>query len=267
MTKMRLGRVNPVGRTATFGAGEGPGTCFAVCQSIYLSPIWSHPVRSDDASHSVLRLLRAGLRLALVLLTVIPTARAFAQAGIADSGSTAAAKALLRPGDVIKVAVWREPDWSGEFTVDESGTATLPKIGPVVVTDMSAEMLRRFIVDTLGKFLRNPSIEVTPLRRIQVLGAVRTPGLYPVAPTVTVGDILALAGGATSDGKPDQVVLRRDGRELQVKLGRATALADTPIRSGDQLFVPEKGWVSRNSGLVAAGLSAATTLVVALLLR
>jgi hypothetical protein len=77
---------------------------------------------------------------------------------------------------------------------------------------------------------------------------------------------VALAGGATPEGKPDQVVLRRGGERLQINLTRDTRLADTPIRTGDELFVPQRSWVSRNSGLVAAGLSAATTLVVALIL-
>lgn len=174
---------------------------------------------------------------------------------------------LLRPGDVIKLNVWREPEWSGEFAVDESGVAVLPRLGATHVTNMTADSLRRFLVDSLGRYLRNPSIEVVPLRRVQVLGAVRTPGLYPVPATVTIADVLALAGGAVAEGKPDQAVLRRDGKDMKIKLNGSTRLADTPIRTGDQIFVPQRGWISRNAGLVAAGLSAATTLVVALLLR
>jgi hypothetical protein len=50
-------------------------------------------------------------------------------------------------------------------------------------------------------------------------------------------------------------------------LDKATRLADTPIRTGDQLYVPQRSWISRNGGLFAASLSAATTLVVALIIR
>jgi polysaccharide export outer membrane protein len=204
----------------------------------------------------------------VILVATIALGPSAVQAQV-DSGSTRASESgnLLRPGDVIKLTVWREPDWSGEFAVDESGTAILPRIGPVHVTAMSSDSLKRFVTDSLSKFLRNPSIEVTPLRRIQVLGAVRNPGLYPVPPTVTVGDAVAVAGGATPEGKPDQVVLRRNGQDLKVKLAKEIRLADTPIRTGDQLFVPQRSWISRNTGLVAAGLSATTTLIVALLLR
>jgi protein involved in polysaccharide export with SLBB domain len=172
---------------------------------------------------------------------------------------------LLRPGDIIKLNVWREPEWSGEYAVDEAGVAVLPRIGGVRVTSMSPDSLRRFLVDSLGRFLRNPSIEVVQLRRVQILGAVRNPGLYPVPPTVSVGDAVALAGGATPDGKADKVVLRRNGERLSINLTKDTPLADTPIRTGDELFVPQRSWVSRNTGLVAAGLSAATSVVLALM--
>lgn len=174
---------------------------------------------------------------------------------------------LLRPGDVIKLYVWREPDWTGEFSVDESGIVILPRLGPIAVGGMTAPSLKRLVVDSLSRYLRNPTIEVTALRRIQVLGSVSKPGLYPVPPTVTVGDVVALAGGATAEGKPDRVVLRRAGRDLQVNLARDTRLADTPIRTGDQLYVPQRSWVSRNTGVFAAGISAATTIIVALIVR
>jgi len=193
---------------------------------------------------------------------------AWAQSPAPSTVDSTEDNALLRPGDIIKLNVWREPDWSGEFAVDEMGVAVLPRLGPVKVTDMTAPQLKRLVLDSLGRFLRNPSIEVIPLRRIQVLGSVRTPGLYPVSPTVTIGDVVAMAGGATSEGKLDQVILKRDGKDLLVKLSKATRLADTPVRTGDQLYVPQRGWISRNAGLfVAAGLSATTTLIVALLVR
>jgi protein involved in polysaccharide export with SLBB domain len=208
------------------------------------------------------------LEIVLLLAGLVLAPQALqAQVASASTGDSTAAKNLLRPGDIIKLTVWREPDWSGEFPVNESGVATLPRLGAINVTGLTPDSLRSFVTNSLGVFLKNPSIEITPLRRIQVLGAVRTPGLYPVPPTVTVGDVVAIAGGATPEGKPDQVVLRRGGKDLRVKLGKETRLADTPIRTGDQLYVPQRSWISRNGGLFAAGISAATTLIVALIVR
>lgn len=170
----------------------------------------------------------------------------------------------VRPGDKIRLKIWREAELSGDFDVDESGQVLLPKLGPFDVGHMSADSAKRAIVVSYAALLRNPTIEVSILRRINVLGAVRTPGLYPVDPTMTVADVLALAGGASSDGKPDQVRVIRNGTPLTIELSQGTRIADTPIRGGDQLYVPERGWMSRNVGLVIGTALGVTGIVIRL---
>jgi protein involved in polysaccharide export with SLBB domain len=102
---------------------------------------------------------------------------------------------------------------------------------------------------------------------VNVLGAVRSPGLYQVDQTKTIADVLAQAGGATPDGRPDQVELRRGGTASGIRLTRDTHLFESPIQSGDQLWVPQRSWAARNSGpLVVAGITA-TAVIIATLLR
>jgi polysaccharide export outer membrane protein len=150
---------------------------------------------------------------------------------------------------------------SGDIMVDEEGVATLPAIGQYRVADLPADSLKRMLIRSYAKFLRDPSVDITVLRRVTILGAVRTPNVYHVEPTMTVNDALALAGGASPDGKQDQVELRRRGGGAPVKLSRQARLADTPIRSGDELYVPERSWFSRNAGLVVAGIGTATSIL------
>src|SRR5205814_4412483 len=157
---------------------------------------------------------------------------------------------LLRPGDVIRLRIWREPDLSGDFPVDETGTATFPKIGAFKVFDYTPSGLKTKLLQSYAQYLVNPSVEVTMLRRINVLGAVQHPGLYPVDPTMTIADALAVAGGATSSGDQHHVVLVRNGARITEALSAETSIAETPLRSGDQLFVPERSFIVRNSGLV-----------------
>jgi polysaccharide export outer membrane protein len=166
----------------------------------------------------------------------------------------------VRPGDLIRLKIWREPDMSGDIAVDEAGVATLPRLGPLRVTNLPGDSLKRMLIRSYAKYLRDPSVDITVLRRVTVLGAVRTPNVYHVEPTMTVADALALAGGAAPDGKLDQVELRRRGGGEPVKLSRRARLADTPIRSGDELYVPQRSWLSRNAGLVLGGVG--TTLSV-----
>lgn len=171
--------------------------------------------------------------------------------------------ARLQPGDVLRLAIWREEDLSGDFEIDEHGTAVLPKLGPLQVTTTDPEALKAQILEAYGRYLRNPSIKVTFLRRFTVLGAVMKPGVYSVDPTMTVADAVAMAGGAAPDGRKDRVEVRRGGVRVASQLTNATRIADSPIRSGDELYVPERSWVSRNTALVTTAISVAASLLIA----
>ncbi len=173
------------------------------------------------------------------------------------------AAADLQPGDMVRLKIWREPDLSGDYLVDENGEVVFPKIGPVQVTRISADSLEALLVTTYSAFLRDPSVEVTPLLRVTVVGAVRNPGLYQVDRTMTILDVLALAGGVSSDGNRNKVELLRQGQELSVELSPQSQLMDSRIRSGDQLRVPERGWLARNTVLVAAALTSVAIIVAA----
>jgi len=94
-----------------------------------------------------------------------------------------------------------------------------------------------------------------------------TPGLHLVDPTVTVADALALAGGPSINADQDKIRIIRDGVELDVDVRVNTRIADSPLQSGDQIYVPLRSWITRNAGLVAATMSAVVSLTIALFLR
>lgn len=167
----------------------------------------------------------------------------------------------LRPGDLIRLRVWREPDLSGEFPVNEVGVAVLPKVGPLDVASAPAEAVKELIAQKIGAFLNHSSVDVAFLRRVQVVGAVQKPGLYHVDPTMTIGDALALAGGVLPSGRPDKVEIIREGQRLPGSVSGRIMISHSPIRSGDQLYVPERSWFTRNTGTILAGLSTVTALL------
>lgn len=203
--------------------------------------------------------------LAVALLAATPHPGA-AQAP--DGGAQPSAFAdRPQPGDVVRLRVWREPELSGEFPIDETGEVVLPRIGPLNVADDTPASLKARIVGELERYLTHSSIDVDLLRRIQVLGAVRNPGLYPVDATMSVSDVLAMAGGATSEGEREKVELVRDGKRIEGRLTLDAKMASTAIRSGDQLIVPERSWLARNTGIVAAGMTASVSLIIALFTR
>lgn len=213
------------------------------------------------------------IRPVLVLAALLVASRtALAQQSDPRADAVQAAVAIqpspkLLPGDVVRLRIWREPDLSGEFPVDETGTVTFPKLGAMNVASMPTDSLKNALLERYSQYLRNPAIEITILRRVNVLGAVIHPGLYPVDPTMTIADVLALAGGATPDGNRSRADLLRGGKRVAVRLAVSDRVADLPMQSGDQLFVPERSWVSRNQGVIAASISATVSLIIALYRR
>ena len=168
---------------------------------------------------------------------------------------------VVRPGDLISVKIFGETDLSDTVEVDPQGNVVLPKLGQLKLGGVEPGAVRSMITTGYAKYLVNPSIEVTVLRRVQVTGAVKTPNLYHVSGTMTVSDVIALAGGVTSVGNDKKVQLIRDGQTIAGNLSTETKLADTPLRSGDQLNVPYRSWVSRNPYVLGAAVSAVATIV------
>jgi polysaccharide export outer membrane protein len=157
------------------------------------------------------------------------------------------ASASLKPGDVLRLRIWREPDWSGDYQVDEHGMAVLPRLGATVVAEVPADQLRRQLVEQYRQFLNNPSVEIIPLRRVAVVGAVRNPGVYTIDPSVTLGQVANVAGGPTPEAKRNQIELQRAGNRQRVDLNDHPELAGLMLESGDRVYLPERSWLSRNA--------------------
>jgi protein involved in polysaccharide export with SLBB domain len=168
---------------------------------------------------------------------------------------------VLYPGDIVRLKIWREPDLSGDFDINAQGVAVFPKIGAVQVTQMTTDSLQHLLIATYSAYLKDPAIEVTPLRRVTVLGAVKNPGLYPIDPTMSIADVLAFAGGPTPDGNQKKLELIRGGKKQDVTISVHQQVAETPIRSGDQIIVPERSWISRNGYVFGAAIGAMTIIV------
>lgn len=152
----------------------------------------------------------------------------------------------VRPGDAIRIRVYGDSALSGEYRVNENGRVVLPVVGRRQVGGLSPDSLRADLQAAYGEFYRDPVLDVTVLRRISILGAVRQPGLYPVDPTVSLAEALATAGGITGSADRDGIRLIREGRVIREELDRQTLLGRTPIRSGDRIYVTEKSWFVRN---------------------
>lgn len=168
-----------------------------------------------------------------------------------DTGTSPLA---VRPGDVIHLQVWGHDELSGDFPVDENDNVGFPLIGSINVRAMTVAQLRDSLNADLGQLFQRPFFTLTPMFRIAVLGEVVKPGLYSVDPTLTIVDLVALAGGPTRQANQRKMQLIRDGRSLRIPLDRATlgtsTLRELGVRSGDQLMMPRAFLTREDLGLI-----------------
>ena len=208
-------------------------------------------LRSLPLPGALLRSAILGAMLIALSSARVATAQAAARDARESERTVAASDTMrLRPGDVVRLQVWREPLYNGDFAVDENGYAALPMIGRRKVTNEPWGTLRDAFIAQLRTGLNTDGINVVPLRRIYVLGAVLKPGIYMLEPSVGVEGAVALAGGANTDGSLDKLRIIRDGRPLVRNLSITKAVSAYALASGDQVYVDRRSWVDRNSALL-----------------
>lgn len=187
--------------------------------------------------------MRRFATLLLLLAMVLPHAGALAQSPAA-SGTD---QVSLLPGDLVRVQIWKEEDLSGEFVVDQDGVVVFPLIGEQKVMGLPIRRLREDLLEKYRVHLRNPSINIVPLRRVNVLGEVNKPGLYPIDPTVSLAGVVAIAGGASPEGTLDRIRILRSGTVMRERVGAGETVTGADIRSGDEIIVERRPWLERNS--------------------
>ncbi|MBA2708222.1 MAG: polysaccharide export protein [Gemmatimonadaceae bacterium] len=168
----------------------------------------------------------------------------------------------LNPGDQIRIAVWRSPEFTGDFTVAFDGSVIHPLFREVQVTGISMAEVESRLRTFLTRYIQNPQFVIQPLVKILVGGEVRTPSIYSVPPETTVAQAIVGAGGPTELAALEKVRVIRDGRELTVDIRQANATSSgLTIRSGDQILVPRRRNVLRDFiGPALSGVAAAAAL-------
>jgi polysaccharide export outer membrane protein len=122
----------------------------------------------------------------------------------------------VAPGDVLKIAVWKEPELSGEVFVRLDGMITVPLVGDIRAAGKTTGQIAAEVRDGLRPFLETPQVTVTVSQavsaRFYVIGEVTTSGAFPLTGRITVLQALALAGGFREFAKRERIVVIRESR-------------------------------------------------------
>lgn len=148
--------------------------------------------------------------------------------------------ALLAPGDVLRVTVFRKPELSGEMEVGPDGALLHPLYREVRVAGLSGEQLDARLRQFLLGYETEPRFMFEPLMRVTVGGEVRTPAQALVRSSTTAFQAVVAAGGGTAQARMDRVMLMRDGVARPLNLTPGHPDGRTLVRSGDVLVVERR---------------------------
>jgi protein involved in polysaccharide export with SLBB domain len=172
----------------------------------------------------------------------------------------------LRPGDVLKIAVFRDKELTGDYPIDARGYVQIPGLGVIKAAGLEpTEVTDRLRLALIERGFARPEISVQPLIRVSVLGEVRSPNVYPVDPGTSLLQLLTVAGGPTDRARLQDTRVIRDGRAFRVDMDgglRGTAAGRVVLYSNDVVVVGrKKGFTNENLGLTLT----AASLVIAVL--
>lgn len=162
---------------------------------------------------------------------------------------------LLGPEDVLEVTVWKNQDLSRIVTVRPDGMISLPLIGDIQASGLTAAQVGEIISKRLSEYKENPSVSVSVKEvnsyYIYVMGEVAHPGKFPLKSYATVLQGISLAGGFTqyasknrmavvrtiNKGTPDERQIRIPVRYDDLVSGNGE-IGNFHLMSGDTIVVP-----------------------------
>ena len=157
---------------------------------------------------------------------------------------------FVAPGDVLRIAVWKEAELSAEVFVRLDGMITVPLAGDVKAAGRTTDQIATEVRTRLRAFLEVPQVTVTVAQavsaRFYVIGEVTVSGAFPLTQRVTILQALALAGGFREFAKRERIVVIRERRgerkaiffnfrDLEAGTNLEQNIA---VEAGDTLIVP-----------------------------
>ncbi len=161
--------------------------------------------------------------------------------GLPPLESASATQLRVGPGDKVRVAVQDLDNVNGDYTIDETGSISLPLIQQVRISGMTYSEAEAALRSALvaKEILRNPNVTVQPLelRPLSILGEVRNPGEIAYRQGMTVFEAISQAGGYTYRANTKEVeVIRNEGGAAVSK----KATENDILMPGDRIRVFER---------------------------
>jgi polysaccharide biosynthesis/export protein len=174
------------------------------------------------------------------------------------------AQLKLAQGFLLSINILDDSDFTGVFRVDEVGNLVLPELGSIHVAGKTVPEARQEITKDLLErgILKDPQVELNIVEytapQVTILGAVVSPGIFPLLAPVGLGDVLALAGDTTIlAGDRIEITTPNGGsgpRTVHYSRGMDSKLLNSVvIQPGDTVQVTQAGVVYVLGGVTRPG--------------
>jgi polysaccharide export outer membrane protein len=158
----------------------------------------------------------------------------------------------IGPEDVLGVLVWKDQEVSSDVTVRPDGMITLPLIRDIRAAGLTPTELADRIQAAVREYVTDASVTVVVRqmnsRKVFITGEVAKPGSYPLASSMTVMQLIAVAGGLTEFAESKSIsVMRIEGGQTKtfpfdyknVANGKKPQ-QNIVLKPGDTVVVPER---------------------------
>lgn len=154
---------------------------------------------------------------------------------------------LLRIGGAVA--------FNDTITVSDGVRLQIPGVRLVELRGVLHSELEPKVTAEVREIVREATVNVRPLMRVAVFGAVTRPGYLSVPPETTLDQLLSLAGGPTANARTEQlrllrgeVVVMRPG-EVFDAIASGLTLDALDVREGDVMDVGrrDQGWQMTNT--------------------
>ena len=170
----------------------------------------------------MLKYLRTCLLALLMTLLCLPAiAQSVEQPSAEAKGNPKSYSYLVEAGDLLGIVVWKNEELSDDYIVRPDGKITIPLIGDIIASGMKTDNISLQIELKLKEFIESPFVTVivrnAASNLVYVLGEVRNPGVYRIQGSLTVLQVIALAGGFSEFANREKMVLIRLENGVQKK--------------------------------------------------
>ncbi len=157
----------------------------------------------------------------------------------------------IGPSDVLAINVWKDAELTRTVTVRPDGKISLPLVGELEVSGLTAASVQRLIGQRLAEYISSPQVTVmvqeVKSQTYVVVGKVTKPGSYELGKPTTVLEAVAIAGGFLDFAKANKVkiIRRREGGQSETLyfdynkvIKGKNPEQNVQLQNGDTIVVP-----------------------------